>query len=129
MDYVPSGAQWHACFSASLRAEGFVTSKGDPDVWLRADGDHYEYIWAFVDDVAIAAKPGKGAVFFQEKNKYKVKGDGPISFHLGGDFFRDDDGTLSRTLPGPYINKMMVNFENFFGHLPKDERHFPFGTW
>jgi hypothetical protein len=33
---------------------GFVPSKADSDVWMRKDGDVYEYIAVYVDDLAIA---------------------------------------------------------------------------
>ena len=35
---------------------GFETSKADPDVWMQRNGDVWEYIAVYVDDLAIAAK-------------------------------------------------------------------------
>jgi len=66
---------------------GFTPSKADPDVWMRRNLDHYEYIAVYVDDLAIAAKDPKSIVGeLVEKHNYKLKGVGPIKFHLGCDF-------------------------------------------
>ena len=51
------------------------------------------------------------------KYKFKVKGTGPISFHLGCDFTRDDDGVLCMH-PKKYINRMVDSFERMFGRKP-----------
>jgi hypothetical protein len=58
-------------------------------------GTHYEFVCVYVDDLAcIMAYPH---LFFQELRHrgYKLKGAGEITYHLGGDFFRDPDGTLA----------------------------------
>ena len=37
---------------------GFKQSKADPDLWIRDQQDHYEYICVFVDDIiAFSKKP------------------------------------------------------------------------
>jgi len=54
----------------------------------------------------------------ENKYKFKTKGSGPISFHLGLDFHHDDDGTLCVTSV-KYIEKIMSNYEKVFGELPK----------
>ena len=41
-----------------------------------------------------------------------------VTFHLGCDFFCDDDGTLCYA-PRKYIKKMMDNYKHIFGHSPK----------
>ena len=51
-----SGARWHDRFADTLRDMDFVPSKADSDVWMRRNGDVYEYITVYVDDLAIAAK-------------------------------------------------------------------------
>jgi len=98
---------------------GFTPSKAEPDIWLRRSDDKYEYIAVYVDDLAIAARDPKQIVeTLMEKYKFKLKGTGPISFHLGMDFFRDDHGVLCMA-PRQYIEKMCGNFERMFGHPPK----------
>jgi len=48
-----------------------------------------------IDDLAIAAKDPKEIVaVLMEKFNFKVKGTGPIAFHLGMDFFWDEHGVL-----------------------------------
>jgi hypothetical protein len=56
-------------------------------------GTHFEFACVYVDDLAcIMAYPH---LFFQELRRqgYKLKGVGEISYHLGGDFFGDPDGS------------------------------------
>ena len=69
--------------------------KLEPDIWIRQNGDIYEYIVVYVNDLEIAARETNilmGAL----KNRYKfnLKGTRPISFHLGCDFFRKSNGVL-----------------------------------
>ena len=89
-----SGARWHEKFSDCLRELGFQPCKAEPDIWLRRSGNLYEYIAVYVDDLAMAlVKPQEFADTLQEKYHFKLKGTGPISFHFGMDFLRDEDGT------------------------------------
>ena len=98
---------------------GFTPSKAEPDIWMQRNGDKYEYIAVYVDDLAIAAKDPKQIVdALMEKHKFKLKGTGPIAFHLGMDFFRDEHGVLCM-VPRQYIEKMCSNFEQMFGHPPR----------
>ena len=55
-------------------------------------GDYYEYIATYVDDLAICSKDPQAIIDKLKKEyKYKLKGTGPLSYHLGCDYFRDDD--------------------------------------
>jgi len=113
-----SGASWHAKFADTLRKMGFTPCKADPDVWMRAKHDHYEYVCVYVDDILHVSKNPK--LFFEElKNKYNyhLKGVGPPEYHLGGDFKRDKDGTLSWGST-TYCKKMMMHFEKIFNEIP-----------
>ncbi len=49
---------------------------------------------------------------------FKLKGTGPIEFHLGCDFFRDSDGVLCYA-PRKYIEKTLDNYKRLFGKEPK----------
>jgi hypothetical protein len=53
-----------------------------------------------------------------EPYNFKLKGTGPIKFHLGMDFTRDEDGTLC-IAPTKYIEKMIGTYKQFFGEAPK----------
>jgi len=114
-----SGLRYHEKFSDTMRDMGYNMSKADPDVWMKDMGDHYEYIAVYVDDLAIVSKdPQSICDTLTQKYKYKLKGVGPITYHLGCDFRRDKDGTLC-VGPVKYIEKMMTSFKDMFGKEPK----------
>jgi len=114
-----SGLRWHERFSDCLRAEGFFLCKAEPDVWMRDLGNHYEYVVVYVDDLAFAMRNPQSFVdVLSSKYRFKLKGTGPIEFHLGCDFERDDDGTL-RMSPQKYIKRMASQYERMFGEKPK----------
>ena len=103
-----------------LKAEGFFPSKADPDVWMRVAPDQstYEYIACYVDDLALAMKDPKSFLdLLKEKYGFKLKGVGPISYHLGMDYFKDKDGTMV-ACPKKYIEKMVSTFTQMFGCPP-----------
>jgi hypothetical protein len=52
-----------------------------------------------------------------EDHKFKLKGAGPIEFHLGCDFFRDKEGVLCFA-PRKHIDKLVVSYERMFGLKP-----------
>jgi hypothetical protein len=114
-----SGVRWHERLGDCLRDMGFKPCKAEPDIWMRRVGDIYEYIGTYVDDCAIISKnPQAITDALQKKYGFKLKGTGPIAFHLGCDFTRDDDGTLC-IAPRTYIEKMISSYERMFGTKPK----------
>ena len=114
-----SGLRWHERLADVLRAEGYFISRAEQDIWMKDMGDHYEYIAVYVDDLLIASKnPQKVIDMLTDKNNFKLKGTGPIEFHLGCDFFRDKDGVLCMA-PRKYIDKCVGNYERMFGEKPK----------
>ncbi len=114
-----SGARWHDRFADCLRELGFMPCRAEPDTWMRRNGDIYEYLAVYVDDLCIAMKnPKEFTDHLMEKYKFKLKGTGSISFHLGMDFIRDPDGTLCIT-PKKCVEKMMSAYERMFGGPPK----------
>jgi hypothetical protein len=115
-----SGLCWHQRFADVLRSIGFNQSKSETDIWMRESNGLYEYIAVYVDDLLIAArKPEEIISKLQVDHKFKLKGVGPLTYHLGCDYFRDDDGTLCYG-PRKYINKLMGQHENMFGCKPKE---------
>jgi hypothetical protein len=115
-----SGLRWHERFSDCLRQEGFTACIAEPDIWMRRAGDVYEYIAVYVDDLAYAmSNPQEFADIMTKKYNFKLKGTGHISFHLGCDFARDDDGTLTMA-PKKYIEKMVDTYQQTFGEKPKE---------
>jgi hypothetical protein len=82
---------------------------------MRKKGNLCEY---YVDDLAIAMKDPKELTDILEKqHKFTLKGTGPITFHLGMDFTRDDDNTLCIS-PTKCIDKLIKNYEKSFGMKP-----------
>jgi hypothetical protein len=62
---------------------------------MRRDGDTYEYIAVYTDDLAIASRNPQAIIDALEKGAgFKLKGVGTIEYHLGCDYTRDKDGTL-----------------------------------
>ena len=92
------GARWHDRLFDILQELRFKPSKADPDVWMRPEpgGTCYEYIAVYVDDLAIAAKDPQ-AFCNELKKRYnlKLKGVGPLAYHLGCTYKKDPDGTLA----------------------------------
>jgi Reverse transcriptase (RNA-dependent DNA polymerase) len=115
-----SGARWHDRFADTLREMGYFPCKADPDVWIKDATSHYEYVCVYVDDImAIGTNPQDFFTALTDKYNYKLKGVGPPSYHLGGDFFRDPDGTLAWGASS-YVKKMLINYETMFGSKPKE---------
>ena len=115
-----SGLRWHEKLADTLRDMGFVPSKGENDIWMRRNGEVYEYIACYVDDLCIVAKdPKETTDLLLNKYGYKLKGTGPISYHLGCDYFRDKDNNLCYA-PRKYIEKMIGDFQRLFGSKPKE---------
>ncbi len=114
-----SGLRWHERFADILRKMKFFPSKAEPDIWMRDMGDHYEYIAVYVDDLLIISKNPKAIVdTLCNDHDFKVKGTGPITYHLGCDFFRDEEGKLCYA-PKRYVQKMLKNYTRIFGGFPE----------
>ena len=118
------GARWHDRLFDILQEMKFKPSKADPDVWMRPEpgGTCYEYIAVYVDDLAIAAKDSQ-AFCNELKKKYnlKLKGVGPLEYHLGCTYKKDPDGTLAAD-PRRYVNKILESFERMFKEKPRKSR-------
>jgi hypothetical protein len=129
-----TGLRWSEKFSLCLRSMGFFPSHADPCIWMRRVDDHHEHIAVHVDDLAIASKDPAGVIrALTEDCKFKLKGAGPSKFHLGCDFFRDDEGVLCFA-PRKHTDKMTASYESVFGssigdvHRPgRNSKHCCFG--
>jgi len=90
-----SGLCWHERLSNVLQDMGFIPSKAERDIWMRDCGDHCEHIAVHVDDLLIASKDPLSIIkTLSDEHKFKLKGAGAVSFHLGCDWFRDVNGNL-----------------------------------
>ena len=115
-----SGLHFHEKLSSVLRKYGFHRSHIDPDLWMWDTGDLWEYVVVYVDDIIVAMKDAKH--FFDELQGpnvgFTMKGVGKLNYHLGADFFYDDNGTLcfgSHT----YAKRLCSTFETLFSEQPK----------
>ena len=118
------GARWHDRLFDILQELKFKPSKADPDVWMRPEqgGTCYEYIAVYVHDLAIAAKDPQ-AFCNELKKKYnlKLKGVGPLEYHLGHTYKKDPDGTLAAD-PRRYVNKILESYKRMFKEKPRKSR-------
>lgn len=113
-----SGKRWHERFSEVLRNMGFFPSKADSDIWMRENNGLYEYVAVYVDDLAFCVRdPSAFLKELEQRYQFKLKGSGPISYHLGCDFFRNKEGTLCFA-PRKYIAKMQDSYHRMFGTKP-----------
>ena len=90
----------------------FRPSRPDPCIWLRMNLklNLYEYIAVYVDDLCIAAQTPKELInILKSKYQLKVKGDGPLTYHLGTDCYHDPDGTMV-CRPKKYIEKLKETY-------------------
>jgi hypothetical protein len=99
-----SGLRWHERFADCLRNEGFSPCKAEPDIWMRLNGDLYEYVATYVDDLCLGMLDPKSFTdTLQKKYNFKLKGTGPIDFHLGQS----------------YVDKMIDTYVQLYGEKPK----------
>jgi len=113
-----TGLRWHERLSGVLRDMGLIPSKAERDIWMSGHGDHYEHIAVYVNDLLIASKdPSSIIKTLSGEHKFKLKGTDTVSFHLGCDWFRVDDGNLCYA-PRQYIEKVMDNYLRLFGTHP-----------
>ena len=90
-----SGLRWSHRIDDIMLQLGFKPCKADPCVWLREMKTQYEYIAIYVDDLLIASdNPQQIIKDLKEKFQLKIKGDGPLEYHLGYDYKLDKDNTL-----------------------------------
>ena len=118
------GARWHDRLFDILQELDFKPSKADPDVWMRPEpgGTCYEYIAVYVDDLAIAAKdPQAFCNKLKKRYNLKLKGVGPLEYHLGCTYKKDPDGTLAAD-PRRYVNKILESYERMFKEKPRKSR-------
>ena len=112
-----SGKRWHERFFDVLTDMDFVPCEAEPDIWMRDQGDHYEYIAVYTDDLTIASNNPE-AIVDQLTNVHKLKGTGELNFLLGCSYVRDPDGTL-RMYPKSYVQRMKDTYVRLFGKNPQ----------
>jgi hypothetical protein len=91
-----SGAAYWSHFATTLLEMGFISSKVDPDVWLRPavkenNDRYYEYILTYVDDcLVVSHKPSLIISTLQDEYKYRLKDVGEPKKYLGAEVGKYD---------------------------------------
>ena len=120
-----SGKAFGQLLQECLRDLGFVPSLAEGSIFMRKcpTADCYEYVATYVDDLAIIMKDPQSLIdqLTAAPYNFKLKGSGPLNFHLGCGFHQDTSGTLCMD-PGKYIDRMMESYEQHFGVKP-DKKH------
>ena len=109
-----SGLRWSQRIHDIMLELKFRPCKADPCVWLREMKDKYKDIAIYVDDLLFASdEPHKIIQNVKDKFKLKIKGDGPLEYHLGCDYKLDKYSTLV-TQPTRYINRILESYKKVF---------------
>ena len=115
-----TGKRWAETLHDILIDMDFIPSRADQCIWLKKNEklNIYEYIAVYVDDLCIAAKDPKEIInVLKSKYHLKVKGDGPLTYHLGADYFQDPDGTMV-SQPKKHIEKLKDTYIRLFNTEP-----------
>ena len=73
-----------------------------------------------VDDLFIAAQDPKELInILKIKYQLKAKGDGPLTYHVGADYYHDPDGTMV-CQPKKYIEKLKETYVRLFNTEPSE---------
>ena len=118
---------WAEMFYDLIKDMGFLPSEADPCMWMRENQKLkcYEYVATYVDDLCIPAQnQGKIIQTLKEDYKLKVKGDGPLSHHLGADYTREKDKTLV-CQPKKYIDRLVDSYHSMFKQDPPKNMRAP----
>ena len=90
-----SGLTWHETFADCLQEMGFPPIKAEPDAWMRDIDGSCECVAVCINTLAIASNtPLKIVRTLEDACKFNLQDAGPTNYHLGMDFFRDEDGAL-----------------------------------
>ena len=111
-----SGLRWSQKIHDIRLDMGFSSCKADPRVWLRKAkcATKYESVAIHVDDLLIACTCASECIHtLKREHILKIKGDGPLKYHLGCDYHLDPDDTLV-ALPQKYISKILDSFHQMF---------------
>jgi hypothetical protein len=86
---------------------------------MRLNGDLYEYVATYVDDPCLGMLDPKSFTdTLQKKYNFKLKGTGPIDFHLGQSFSLNDDGEMEISAKR-YVDKMIDTYVQLYGEKPR----------
>ena len=86
----------------------------------------YKYVATYVNDLCIIAKDPLLLLEQLQDGPYnfKLKGSGPVNFHLGCGFECNSDGILCMN-PARNINKIVQGYKQMFGEKPNKKLQLP----
>ena len=118
-----SSARFHETLSTKLRSMGYTPSLADPDFWMKDQGDHYEYIATYVDDVLAFGRDPMSTIN-ELKRDYVLKGIGAPEYYLGGDVVDLDgtwkkEGIFNALSSKTYIQNVINKYEGLFNETFK----------
>src|SRR5688572_18633709 len=92
---------------------------------MQRNGEQYEYTAVYVNDLAFELEDPQSSIeALKSKYNFKIKEAGPLKFHLGADFFRDDEDTVCMA-PCKYIERVVASYEKMFGEKPSAKMFTP----
>ena len=94
-----SAAMFHETLSAKLRSMNFTPCRANHGLWMRNKGDHWEYIFTYVDDLLVFSKKPM-QIIDTIKETYDLKGVGAPQYYLGGDFDNNFKTAEGKEVPG-----------------------------
>ena len=118
-----SGKEFRESLADCLKELGFNPSKAEPEIFMRKNGDAWECVATWVDDLCLVMKEPKQflEVLTAAPCNFKLKGSGPLESHLGCRFRRDADDHLVMD-PIKCIEKMMDGHEQSFNKMPSKSK-------
>jgi hypothetical protein len=121
-----SGREFGDLLASCLKELGFTPSKAESEIFMREKNGIYEYVATYVDDLCLVMKNPESFLKQLQSPPYsfKLKGSGPMEFHLGCGFQRDADGVLCMH-PRKYVDKMIAGYEQMFGRKPSTKARSP----
>ena len=113
-----SGNRWHAHLADTLRSIGFKSTRFDPDVWMRPNGDHYDYLGTHTDDLLVVSKDPMKIMDSIQKTYTVSKIEEP-RYHLGCDYRKNADGTWDIGTK-TYVEEALKRVKAIVGKEDKD---------
>ena len=104
----------------TIRQLGFVPSRADPDLWVKATEYGFDYIATHVDDLIVVAKRPQEYIALIEQEFSLRNIETEPSYYLGTSLKRIHDGRVMMNSEN-YIKESIRKYETKYGHVLKKE--------
>ena len=116
-----SARQWSLTLGEAIKEMGFKPTRADPDLWIKEseNGDKYEYIATYVDDIIIVAK---NPMEYLEtiKHKFPIRNIEEMpEYYLGNNLEMRRNNTI-KVSSRKYITEIISRYEMKNGPLRKE---------